>query len=176
MKQAMPESQTESDLLIQGYRKYFRLWVNIARGVARSEDEAKDVVHNVISGILGDPSKKFESLAHVRNYVARAVINRAIQGRQRNDKSVELTEEHEIRLVNEPEALDGMRVKEEILALKGGISHLPKNDFEIIKLRFYAGLTFPEISALLNVPVSTLQSREEAALRRIRKWVRKKGF
>jgi RNA polymerase sigma factor (sigma-70 family) len=162
-------------LLILGYRKYFNLWVNLAKSITRSEDDARDVVHNVISGILNDPAREFESIAHVRNYVARAVINRAIQGKQRNEKSVEFTEDLESRMSKVPETLEEHQ-EEEMTMLKGGIRGLPRNDFEIIKLRFYAGLTFLEISELLNIPVSTLKSRETAALKRMRKWIRKNGY
>ena len=59
--------------------------------------------------------------------------------------------------------------------LREAIRRLPPKDFEILKLRFYAGLTFQEISQMLNKPVSTLKSREESAMKKVRAWFRKNG-
>ena len=56
-----------------------------------------------------------------------------------------------------------------------GLAGLPKKDFNILKHRFYSGLTFQEISELTHVPVSTLKSREESAMKKLRKWFRKRG-
>lgn len=62
--------------------------------------------------------------------------------------------------------------QEESTALRAVIRDLSQQDYEIIKLRFFVGLTFVEISRMLSVPVSTLKSREDAAIRRIRKGMR----
>jgi RNA polymerase sigma factor (sigma-70 family) len=56
-----------------------------------------------------------------------------------------------------------------------GLGGLPKKDFEIVKLRFYGGLTFQEISDLLHLPVSTLKSREDSAMKKLRRWFQKRG-
>jgi RNA polymerase sigma factor (sigma-70 family) len=115
----------------------------------------------------------FESLEHVRNYVARAVLNRAIQARQRSIRATELNEDSfpDSDTIKQFEMIERM---EEQSALRSVIGNLSKQDFEIIKLRFYSGLTFIEISRMLSIPVSTLKSREDAAIRRIRERIRKK--
>ena len=61
-------------------------------------------------------------------------------------------------------------------ALKSAIQRLPRRDFDVIKLRYYAGYTFDEISSILGTPISTLKSREEAALQKLGKCLRKKGL
>jgi RNA polymerase sigma factor (sigma-70 family) len=60
--------------------------------------------------------------------------------------------------------------------LRSAILSLPDKDFEVLKYRYYAGLTFREISELLHLSISTLKSREDAAIRKIRRLFRKKGF
>lgn len=175
MDEGPSQTCSPSELLVAAYKRYFRLWINLAKTVNGSEDDAKDVVQNVISSILSDPGKQFESMEHVRNYMARAVINRAIQMKQRNEKSVKLGEEHEGELSVLPEVLqEGL--DEELLALKQGIGKLSKDHFQVIKLRFFFGMSFVEMGKMLGIPVSTLKSREEAAVRRLRKNLRKKGF
>ena len=58
------------------YRKYFRLWTTLARSAEISDDEAKDIVHTVVTGIIAEPTREFHSLEHARNYVAKSVLNR----------------------------------------------------------------------------------------------------
>lgn len=136
--------------------------------------DSEDIVHGVICSALEKTGKTFESLEHIRNYVAKGVLNRVIQARQRADRHVPLSEHYESRC---PVKLNDLSIDQERIQglLREAIRNLPDRDFEILKLRFYVGLTFNEISQLLSLPMSTLKSREESAVRKIRKWFRKCG-
>jgi RNA polymerase sigma factor (sigma-70 family) len=107
--------------------------------------------------------------------VAKGVLNRAMQAKHRAGRLAPITQNLEsvFAILPDETASDSPGVRQ---ALREGIERLPRNDFEILKLRFYSGLTFGEISQMLQMPVSTLKSREGAALKRIRKWLRKKGI
>jgi len=166
---------TPGNLWVAAYQRYFRLWVNLARTSRASEDDAQDIVHGVIASILGEPSRQFVSLEHLRNYVARAVLNRVIQHRQQINKRYSFSDLPEMLTAFIPDPLID-RHSQEANELKIVLRKLRRKDFEIIKLRFYSGLTFSEISELLGRPISTLKSREDSALRKIRKELRKKGF
>jgi RNA polymerase sigma factor (sigma-70 family) len=157
------------------YRKYLRFWMNLAKTIYVSEEEAKDIVHSVLSAILAGAPKDFETMEHLRNYVGKAVLNRAIAHKQRNDRLSGWTENTELRFSVNPE-VSGIDQRMQTEALKEAILHLPRRDFEIIKLRFYSGFTFNEISQILDLSISTLKSREDAAIKRIRRWLRKKGM
>ena len=157
------------------YNRYSRFWLNLARSTHVSEDEAKDLLHAVLATILSDPQRKFESLEHIRNYVARAVINRAIEHKKISSRNTEWNETSEIETLVSQE-VSGPELKELREILRAGVRHLPFVHFQIIKLRFFAGFTFQEISNMLGLPISTLKSREEAALKRIRKALRRNGF
>jgi RNA polymerase sigma factor (sigma-70 family) len=52
---------------------------------------------------------------------------------------------------------------------------LHPRDYEIVKLRYFTGLTFQEIADYLGLALSTVKSREESALKRIRRALRKYG-
>jgi RNA polymerase sigma-70 factor (ECF subfamily) len=85
-----------------------------------------------------------------------------------------MTEYLETSLAVEPKEQD--RDEETLRAvLREAIRRLPPKDFEILKLRFYTGLTFQEISQMLDRPVSTLKSREMSAMKKVRAWFRKNG-
>ncbi len=161
-REAVPE------LIAEAYRKYFAFWRNLARASQVSDEDARDIVHSILANILAREDMSFESLEHVRNYVAKSVLNRAIQNRQRSSRRIPLDEDVG-NLDTEWDEISAMERDEEKTALRVALRGLSARDFEIIKLRFFGGLTFAEIGHVMGMPVSTLKSREEAALRRIRK-------
>lgn len=171
----IPIPATLTGIWALAYQKYFRMWLNLAKSARISEDEAFDIVHSIIATAFGDTSKEFHSLEHIRNYVSRAVLNRAIQASQNNDRWEGWSEnvEQAFLIAEDCTELDDTLFAQ---ALKEAVGRLPRVDFEIIKLRFYSGLSFQEISDLLHMSISTLKSREDAAVKRIGKWLRKKGF
>ena len=156
------------------YRKYRRFWLNIARSQGISEDEAKDILHGILCTVLTDSEKQFASVEHIRNYVTRAILNRAVLARKEAGRNVSWNDtlEHLNPVWDDAES-EASSLREAIRDELRGLSGMA---FQIIKLRFYAGLTFNEVSQMLNMPLSTVKSREEAALKRIRTSLRKKGF
>jgi RNA polymerase sigma factor (sigma-70 family) len=164
----------------RAYRRYCRFWISLARGNGLSETQARDAVHAVLLVLLGDPTRQFESLEHIRNYVARAVINRAIVERQRPDRAAACAEVFDSAMSSRSDSAmsaDRNLLEEESDAiLREALLSLPRKGFEIIKLRFYCGFTFLEISQMLQKPISTLKSREDAALKQIRRILRQRGI
>jgi RNA polymerase sigma factor (sigma-70 family) len=158
-------------LVAEAYCRYKTFWINLARTSLLSAEDGEDLVHGILGSILGREDLSFESLDHVRNYVARAVLNRAIQIKQRGGRMSEFDEETVVdNTAFTQQAI--LEQQEESMALRAVIRDLSQQDYEIIKLRFFVGLTFVEISRMLSVPVSTLKSREDAAIRRIRRGMR----
>jgi RNA polymerase sigma factor (sigma-70 family) len=172
--ESIPNLSISSLSWADAYQKYFRFWINLACTSGITREDAKDIVHSVVSSAMMNATCDFQSLEHIRNYVAKGVVNRAIQAKQRADRHSPITEATEVKfaVAADETSLDIHRQR---ALLKEGIRMLPYRDFEILKLRFYSGLTFGEISALLNLPVSTLKSREEAALKKLRRLFRKSG-
>ena len=164
-----------SDLWKAAYRRYYHFWLNLARTVQISDEEAKDVVHAVVLACIRPPAREFASMEHVRNYVAKGVLNRAIHQKKRNDRHHTWDDAIEEALSAEgdppDEATDSMHH-----IMRQGMMRLPRRDVEILKLRYYSGLKFAQISELTGMPISTLKSREDSAIRRLRKWFRKNGF
>ncbi len=159
---------------IDAYRKYLGFWISLARSSSLSAEDAKDIVHAVIESALSQDRGRFESLEHIRNYVARGVVNRVILFHQRGFRTTEFTERIDIQMaerVAEPN-YDEQLVRS---VLREALRALPKKDMEILKLRHFAGYTFQQIGELLHLPVSTLKSREDSAIKKLRIWFRKRG-
>jgi RNA polymerase sigma factor (sigma-70 family) len=164
----------QSTLWAVAYKKYYRLWVNLALTVHFNIPEAEDVVHAVIQSAMTRDGEPFASLEHIRNYVAKSVLNRAGQNRARENRAMRWDENAEIlsRVGPSSEELEDneqMRILREVLVC------LDSRDYEIVKLRFFSGLTFQEIAGYLGLALSTVKSREESALKRIRRALRKSG-
>ncbi len=164
-----------SEFLEVAYRRYIRFWINLAKTVQISEDEAKDVVHTVLYCTFRNESREFQSLDHVRNYVAKGVLNRAIQWKKKRDRSSPWDDQAETRFAVSID-LSKTENADMGLAFRECLKRLPKRDYEVVKHRFYSGLRFAEISDLLGVPISTLKSREDAGIKKMRKWLRKMGY
>jgi RNA polymerase sigma-70 factor (ECF subfamily) len=156
------------------YRKYRRFWLNLARGQQISEDQAKDILHTVLCSMMIDDRKQFTSEEHIRNYVARAILNRSVIARKESTRNLVWNEtlEHLHPVLEDPDE-EANSLRE---GIRDGLRSLSGTAFKIVKLRFYAGLTFQEVSQMLNMPMSTVKSREQAAIKKIRATLRKKGF
>jgi hypothetical protein len=92
---AIPACNTS--MITKAYQKYKTFWVNLARTSFVSQEDGEDIVHGIISSILTRTDLEFESLEHLRNYVARGVLNRAIQIRARGVRVGEYDEESMMR-------------------------------------------------------------------------------
>jgi RNA polymerase sigma factor (sigma-70 family) len=157
------------------YKRYYRLWLSLANSVCFNASDAEDVVHAVIQSAIARPGEPFGSLEHIRNYVAKAVLNRAVQTRQKDERLTRWDGEAEIRAGVEPSALE-LEEKERDLMLRKALVALSPRDWEVVKLRYFNGLTFQEIADGLGLSVSTIKSREESVLRKIRTRLRKFGI
>jgi RNA polymerase sigma factor (sigma-70 family) len=166
---------TQQALWAAAYKKYFRLWMNLALNVYFDPKEAEEVVHAVMHSAMTREGEGFASLEHIRNYVAKAVLNRAYQGRQRDERMVRWDEKTEGLFGIEPTTLE-IEDNEQMQILRSVLVGLKPHDFEIVKLRYFGGFTFQEISQILGLALSTIKSREESALKKIRTELRKKGI
>jgi RNA polymerase sigma factor (sigma-70 family) len=164
----------QSDLWTVAYKKYYRLWVNLALTTHVTIAEAEDAVHAVLQSAMTRHGEPFASLEHIRNYVAKSVVNRASQSHRRDDRAVRWDDHAETCASVSPSDVE-MEDREQIRLLRAALAGLSERDFEVLKLRYFSGLTFQQIGVFLGLSLSTVKSREEAALRRVRKALRKKG-
>jgi RNA polymerase sigma-70 factor, ECF subfamily len=173
---ATDESQgfTQQALWAAAYKKYIRLWMNLALTVYFDPKEAEEIVHAVIQSAMTREAGGFDSLEHIRNYVAKAVLNRSFQYRQRDERMSRWDENAEGICCVDPSALE-LEDSEQMSILRSVLTKLKPHDFEIVKLRYFGGFTFQEISQMLGLALSTVKSREESALNKIRRELRKKG-
>jgi RNA polymerase sigma factor (sigma-70 family) len=169
-----PQSQG-SALWEAAFTKYYRLWLNLARSAEVTDDEAKDIVQGVLACILSNPVCQFVSLEHARNYVAKGVLNRVKGLKSRSYRRVKIAEVPEARYAVDPDT-SSTEDQQRRCALRKAVRGLNRRDFTILKLRFYSGFTLAQTSELMNIPLSTIASREGVILGRIRTRLLKEGY
>jgi RNA polymerase sigma factor (sigma-70 family) len=156
------------------YEQYYIFWIRQARRVSPSYEAAEDVLHSVLAQILQDRERTFSSPIHLRNYVAKAVLNRSIDVRKRSSGYEKFHEESGHFLVH-----DAFELRHDVPTMRTmlvrALAALPPHLYAVLKCRYFAGFTFKQAREFLQVPVSTLKSREDAALRRIRKYLERNG-
>ena len=161
---------------------YRAIAVNMSRGMLEDSDTAEDVVQVVMMTItkkLSDGDLSFADRLHLRNYFLRAVRNRAtdvIKDREKWARDSEGVLSTVSSGVEDP--LQSLITNEEVGenerrmdGLVQSLRALKKKEREVILLRFMRGMKYREISDMTGVPITTLKSREDSALRKLRKTI-----
>lgn len=164
------------------FERYRALALRLACGIVQRADMAEDAVQEAVRAVLERTSKgevRCASEAHARNYFLRAVHNHALnlqrvaeQSRARVREVV--SDEPGFALGPSPEE----REAEVFLAARLGraLASLRPEERELVELRYLQGLTFKEIAARQGASISTLHSRVEAGLDKIRRHLGKEGL
>jgi RNA polymerase sigma-70 factor (ECF subfamily) len=162
------------------------LAVNVCRGMLGDMDAAEDAVQMVIAGILGKLDQgalSFSSREHARNYLLKSIRNKAQDilksGARKSPDSEEILP-HVQEPGEDPLAALISREEEEgrkrrLDELAHGLSALKTGEREVLTFRFVEGMKYREISELTGIPITTLKSREDSALKKLRAALEKSG-
>ena len=156
---------------------YRPLAVRLACGVLEREELAEEVVQEAARSIVqrvAEARVAFESPEHARNYFLRAVRNLAVSAVRREQRSATIGLEEEP--VASGTAPDGpVLAREESSALDRlwgrvdeALASLVEREREVLRMRYLEGASYREISERTGASISTLHSRVEAGLRKIR--------
>lgn len=135
--------------------------VRFARFRTGSIEDAEDIVHDAIVRLIDKDvaSIKKEML---KSYVFRIVYNLCIDYQRRMVSYVPLDG------IREAFQYEAAEVAEEVGRVNSMLGKLPVREAEVIRMNVVDGLSFVDISHILNVPVSTLKSRYKAGMERLR--------
>lgn len=185
------ESKTDEQLAVErieeAYQELYKRWVSRLIAMARrwgcgddSEDLANETLIKVftVQSYFYDPNRKDTSensyafgswLYRVHTFTLIAWYRK--NGSQVNDP-IELYENaKEFGQYDRPTHL-----LEYFLPLRQCLEILNEKDRIVINLKQVEGYTFPQIGGLLNEPKSTVQTRHDRALDKLRSCLESKGF
>ncbi len=145
----------------------------LARSRCRNTDVAEEITQSVFATVatklrqgLYTEKGRFESwLFRVTMNRVRDEVRRVRRQPVVSDAGEALAREPERRPASEPgESRTGV----ELPALRAAMEELNESDREVVELRHHAGLSFKQMSDLLDEPVGTLLARHHRALRKLR--------
>jgi len=143
------------------YRAHHRALAAYAAALTRSRDEAEDLVHEALVGMLAVRG----SIGNPEAYAYRAIRNRAFD-RMRRVPLREVPGFEAGRSIDERGGSPA--VESDWSALQVALASLAPMSAEVVVLHARSGLSFPQIAAVLDEPVGTVSARYSRALAEMR--------
>lgn len=151
-----PTHAISRDWIRAFYRAHHRALAAYATTLTRSRDDAEDLVHEALAGMLAVRGVIDDPEA----YVYRAVRNRAIdrmRRRSRVDASASVDSVH-----------GSSAGSHDWTELRRALGSLAPAAAEVVVLHTRSGLSFPQIARVLDEPVGTVSARYARALAEMR--------
>jgi RNA polymerase sigma-70 factor (ECF subfamily) len=136
-------------------RQYERQLVAYAAHLAGDSERARDIVQEAFVRLCSQERAKIE--AHLAEWLFRVCRNLAIDVRRKERRMNLLSQEQSEFLGSpEPEPGDSVERDDSFAAVTRVMKLLPKNQQEIIRLKFQHGLSYKEISVVTNLTVTNV--------------------
>ena len=133
------------------YNNYNNLVYKIAFTILKNKDDSEDIVQVVFSKIYSLPKDKLPT-KHILSWIYSVTKNESISLLRKKKNNMSIEEVYDILDEN-----DEINNSINIIEFKNLISKLDETEKEIISLKVISGLTFDEISKLLNKPIGTIK-------------------
>jgi RNA polymerase sigma-70 factor (ECF subfamily) len=159
------------------FRTYAPALFRVAYGYVRSDDVAKDVVQDVMLAIWKNRTR-WQVTESVQSYLHAATRKRALKALVADSRA----QKHEAAFALEDDA-PGMghdvsspdaqaESRELIGAVVGAVERLPERYRRVLMLRAEAQMTYPEIAALLGLPLKTVKTQARRGLERLQRMLK----
>jgi RNA polymerase sigma-70 factor (ECF subfamily) len=142
------------------YRAHHRSLAAYALSLTRSREEAEDLVHEVLAGMLAAP----HNIGEPEAYAYRSIRNRAID-RVRRLPLVQIAQTVRRDSAASKDATEQDARTDELLC---ALESLAPSAAEVVVLHTRAGLSFPQIASILGEPLGTISARYSRALAELR--------
>ncbi len=150
--------------------KYERTVYNIAFRMLQDREEAADATQEVFL-LMFKNIRRFRQNSKFSTWLYRITLNHCISRvRQRppgahlslDDKNAAAGSTEQLRAM-ETQAGELMRLEQRNMVL-AALMHLPPEQRAVVELKFFQEMTFEDIAAVLEIPLSTIKSRLYAGL------------
>jgi RNA polymerase sigma-70 factor, ECF subfamily len=169
----------DTTALEQLYDRYGGLAFSVAMRVLGDSGRAEDVVQDAFLR-LWNSSKQFDpDRGSLRTWLMTAVRNRAIdvlRGRGRHERQ---ERELPVDAVASGTGSDPWKEVAQNLereAVQTALRALPPEQRQVVELAYFGGHTFPEIAAMIRVPLSTVKGRMRLALEKMHSFLQGSGL
>lgn len=144
--------------------------LELARRFTGDPDRARDI-HQQAFLRLWSRGADFSGRASFDTWIYRVVLNLCRDARRRERTQENAVEATAARLPqNGVPAPDAVAESRELSGkVAAAVGELPDEEREVVMLKHYGGLSFPETARVLDIPVSTAKSRMGRALDRLKR-------
>jgi RNA polymerase sigma-70 factor, ECF subfamily len=150
-------------------RRWDQSLLSIAYRILGSVHDAEEVRQRVFLRMLGRP-EQLPSPDAFAAWIRRTTVNEAITHFRRQDRDGRARQHacDTFRNRSVPEPADGVCAREERGRLESALGNLDPQERSIVSLRFDENLTFREIAEVLEEPASTVKSKFQRAIAKLR--------
>ena len=187
-----PMTPTDEDLVvafqsgdIPAFDQLVRRWDRKIQGViyriVGNHDEARDLSQEAFLKAyraLGTFKQEARFSSWLYQIAINATRDRLRRRRRRTDLSLDDVEERGESALRDagPSALDLIESNDLSRVVAAAMAALPEEQREVVILKEYQGLTFPEIAETLDVPLSTVKTRLYRGLGQLRVRLERQGI
>ena len=125
-----------------------------------SRSDAEDIVQEAFLKLLTASGE----IIHPRAYLYRCVANACCDLKRRRTF-------HEPLRPDQPQEDPDPALREEAERLAARLDHIPPEQAEVIRLHTFASMRFTEIAEVLDIPVTTVKSRFQYGIEKLRNWL-----
>lgn len=147
------------------YKEYHKLVYGIAFSVLKNKDDSEDVSQMVFAKIYKLSKSKLPDKSE-SSWLYSVTKNETITYLRKKNKEINLDDDYNIYNMQIEE--NDIKEIENIDAYKRAIKTLNPKEQEIISLKILSGLSFREISKVLNMPIGTVQWNYYKAIHSLR--------
>ena len=133
-------------------------------------EDAEDIVQDVFVKMYSQ--KLFHKLENPEVYFYQMTMNACLDFIRRREIKFRVFQhfESENRTVSENEALQNLKLEEEFKRINNILKILPDEQAEVVRFRVIDELSFKEITKILGLPESTVKSRFQYAMKKLRNY------
>jgi len=181
--EAPREHEQDRDLLrrigrndAEAYRALFARYaptaMALAHRVVRQRTLAEESVQETFLQIWRDPDRYQDDRGSVRAWIMTMVHNRAVDALRREVSQRRRSEQAmaDDQLVDDPapEIVDAIDLPGKRAAVRVALGSLPPEQFEVLELMYFGGLSQSQVAAKLSIPLGTVKSRTLLAMRKLK--------
>jgi len=135
-----------------------------------SLEDAEDIVQDVFVKIYSQ--KLFQKLENLEVYFYKTTMNACLDFMRREKTKFRVYQDFEAenKTVSENEAIQNLKLEEEFNRINKILKTLPEEQAEVVRFRVIDELSFKEITKILGEPESTIKSRFQYAIKKLKKY------
>ena len=136
-------------------------------------DAAEEITQSVFCTIAGKLSSgEYTEQGRFESWLFRVAMNRVRDEVRRRRRQAEPTDPENLGRVSQNTRIQGSSSEsadaDQLVSLRRALELLSESDREVVELRHHAGLSFKQISEMLDEPLGTLLARHHRALKKLK--------